>query len=214
MGNDCSALCANVAALPIASIAIQRQSQLVFSTLKITVEPSPEHQARILIDGADWLGPDVMGLDPEMLETELLGKRSGPTLLGRCWSGILGCHDLNLDVARTERSVVWTDHGATLIRFKPDQYEAEVARFASDKSWESVERTVERKLRPIFHGTTIKGGFEFDWASARERRGMVRLSYRKFGRQKFLKFDWDGVSVADAVARAEAFRAERLSHCG
>ena len=185
----------------------------MYRILTITVEPSPEHQARILVDGKDWLGPEVLGLDPEMLETELLGKGAGTLLIGRCWSGIVGCHDLNVEVTRTERSVLWTDHGTIFLRFKPAQYDAEVARFAQDKSWETVERTVEREITPVFRGTTIKGGFEFEWVSARERAGLVRLSFRKGGRQRFLKFRWDGASVADAINQAKAFRAERFSHC-
>lgn len=181
--------------------------------LTIAVEPSPEHQARILIDGKDWLGPEVLGLDPEMLKTELLGKGVGTLIVGRCWSGIVGCHDLKVEVTRTERSVQWSGSGAIFLRFNPAEYDAEVTRFAQDTSWETVERTVEREIKPLFRGTTIRGGFEFEWASARERAGLVRLSFRRGHRQRFLKFHWDGASVADAINHAKVFRAERFSHC-
>lgn len=185
----------------------------MYRALKIAVEPDPEHQARILVDGKDWLGPEVLGLDPEMLETELIDKGVGNLLIGRCRSGIIGCHDLSIEVTRTERSVLWTDHRAILLRFKPAQYDAEVSRFTRDKSWETVERTVEREIAPIFRGASIRGGFEFEWVSARGRVGLVRLSFRKGDRQKFLKFRWDGANVADAIDQARIFRAERFSHC-
>ena len=191
----------------------QRQKMRVHRNLTITVEPSPEHQARLLIDGKDWLGPTVLGLDPEMLKTELLEKGVGTLIVGRCWSGIVGCHDLKVEVTRTERSVQWSRSGALLLRFNPAQYDAEVSRFAQDTSWETVERTVEREIKPLFRGTTIRGGFEFEWVSARDGRGLVRLAFRKGHRQRFLKFHLDGASVADAVERAKLFRADRFPHC-
>ena len=166
-----------------------------------------------MVDGKDWLGPDVLGLDPEMLKTELVGEGVGTLIVGRCWSGIVGCHDVKVEVTRTERSVQWSGPGETLLRFNPAQYDAEVARFAQDTSWETVERTVEREIEPLFRGTTIKGGFEFEWVSARGRAGVVRLSFRKGYRQRFLNFRWEGTSVADAINRAKVFRKERFSHC-
>ncbi|HEX6376888.1 MAG TPA: hypothetical protein VFZ91_14345 [Allosphingosinicella sp.] len=184
------------------------------STLTIAVEAIPEHQARLFIDGKDWLGPEVAGLDPPMLTAELLGKGVGTLLVGRCWCGIVGCNDLKVEVTRRESSVLWSGFGATRLRFDSAQYDAEVARFAQDRSWETVERAARREIEHIFRGTVIRGGFEFEWASTRERAGLVRLSFRKGRRQRFLKFRWDGASVEDAVNRARLFRAERFSHCG
>lgn len=185
----------------------------MYRKLTITVEPSPEDQARILIDGQDWLGPNVLGLDPDVLEVELNAKSVGNLIVGRCWCGIVGCHDVMVEATRTERSVIWTDHNAVLLRFRPAQYDAEVARFTGDKSWESVERSVEREIALIFEGTTIRGGFEFEWVSVRQQVGIVRISFRKDRRQRFLKFRWDGARMADAIQQAKAFRAERFSHC-
>jgi hypothetical protein len=187
----------------------------VHRKLNIVVEQISEidHQARLLVDGKDWLGPERLGLDPPMLEAELIGKSVGTLVVGRCWSGILGCHDLKVDVKRTQRSVEWSGPGAALIRFAPDQYDSELARFAQDKSWETVHRTVAREVGEIFRGTTIKGGFEFTGASTWQRKGVVFLSFRKDHRQRFLKFNWDGVRVTDAVNRAKAFRAARFPHC-
>jgi hypothetical protein len=185
----------------------------VANTLTIAVEASPEDQARLLIDGKDWLGPEVLGLDPAMLTIELLGKGVGNLIVGRCWSVIPGCHDLRVEVTRTESSVHWSGSDATSLSFDAAHYDAEVTRFAQDTSWETVERSAEREIEHLFRGTTIRGGFEFEWASTRERAGLVRLSFRKGHRQRFLKFRWDGASVANAVNRARVFRAERFSHC-
>ena len=70
-----------------------------------------------------------------------------------------------------------------------------------------------REVGHIFRGTTIKGGFEFSGAATWMRKGVVFLSFRKGRRQRFLKFRWDGASVADDINRAKVFRAERFSHC-
>ena len=157
------------------------------------------------------MGADVFGLDPDELEDQLIGQGTGNLLLGRL-EQYLDDDEVRYEVLRTERAVVWTDHEKVLIRFRPEQYDAELARFAADKSWESVERTAERIVTPIFQGTAIKRGFEFEWASARGRTGVVRLAYRKGNKQKFLKFEWDGKNSEDARKRAMEFRAKRLAH--
>lgn len=110
------------------------------NTLKIAVlarSETNEDQARLLIDGKDWLGPEIAGLDPPMLTAELLGKGVGTLLVGRCWCGYIGCNDVTVEVARPARSVRWWGPGGTVLRFTPAQYDAEVARFAQDLSWEA-----------------------------------------------------------------------------
>jgi hypothetical protein len=148
-----------------------------------------------------------------MLKTELLDKGVGTLIVGRCWTGLVGCHDVHVEVTRTESSVHWSGSGAPSLRFDAAQYDAEVTRFAQDTSWETVGRTVEREIEPLFRGTTIRGGFEFEWVSARNQDGFVHLSFRKGHRQKFLKFRWDGASVAGGIDRARVFREERFAHC-
>jgi hypothetical protein len=191
------------------------------NVLTITVKPESEtneDQARLSVDGKDWLGPEVAGLDPPMLATELLDKGVGTLLVGLCWCGFIGCRDVEVEVVRTAYMVRWTRPGFTVLRFNPAQYDSEVARFAEDRSWESVERAAAREIGDIFRGTRIKGGFEFSGVSTRTGKGFVHLSFRK-GRghrgdsYKVLKFRWDGASVADAIQRAKVFRAERFSHC-
>jgi len=186
----------------------------VADTLTIAVKaPSEtnELQARPLIDGKDWLGPEVAGLDPVMLEAELLGKGVGSLIVGRCWCGMIGCNDVRVEVTRNKSYVHWSGSDATGHVFVAAQYDSELARFAQDKSWETLERTVAREVEQLFRGTRIRRGFEFQWAST--SRQEVQLLFRKGDRHKMLKFRWDGASVADALNQAKLFRAERFSHC-
>ncbi|HEX8480966.1 MAG TPA: hypothetical protein VF650_03595 [Allosphingosinicella sp.] len=184
------------------------------STLTIAVKPASETnalQARLLIDGKDWLGPGVAGLDPEMLEAELLGKGAGPLLVGRCWCGTIGCNDVRVEVTRNKAYVHWSGSNAAGLVFIAARYDLELARFARDKSWEPLERMVAREIEHLFRGTGIRRGFEFQraWTSRQE----VNLVFGKGDRHKTLRFRWDGTSLADAVNRARLFRAERLPHC-
>ncbi|HEU0134907.1 MAG TPA: hypothetical protein VFR28_08790 [Allosphingosinicella sp.] len=182
--------------------------------LQIAVDPPSETielQARLLIDGKDWLGPEVAGLDPDMLEAELLGKGIGRLLVGRCWCGIVGHNDVHVEVTRNRAYVHWSGAGGTILGFVTARYDAELARFARDKSWEPLERIVARQVDQLFRGTGIRRGFEFDsaWADRQE----VHLLFRKSHHHKSLKFRWDGASLADAINQARLFRAERFSHC-
>jgi hypothetical protein len=188
---------------------------MVASTLTIAVYPSDNpyfHQARLWIDGKDWLGPECAGLDPPKLAAELLGTSERITV-GRCWNDIVGCHDRTVKVTRTERSVHWSHFGGIRLRFDGPQYDAEVARFAQDRSWESLERKAGREINQVFRGTTIKGGFEFISSEPSRQERLVRLYFGRGTRSKPLKFKWDGTTLADAVNQAKLFRAERFSHC-
>jgi hypothetical protein len=59
--------------------------------LKIEVSPNPEfddfpdHQARIIVDGQDWLGTETIGLDPPDLDEQLSQKDQ--MIVGRCPCG-------------------------------------------------------------------------------------------------------------------------------
>jgi len=76
----------------------------VTSTLTIAVEAviaTNDHQARLFIDGKDWLGPEFLGLDPPMLKTELLAE-DGYLIVGRCRCGYVECSNLSAEIRRTE----------------------------------------------------------------------------------------------------------------
>lgn len=183
--------------------------------LTITVGDNPssnDHEARLLIDGKDWLGSEYMGLDPPRLESELLTDRDGSIIVGRCSCGAEGCGDLIVEVIRSENLVSWSSPETTKVTFDASQYDAEVARFVNDKSWETTGRAVEREVEQIFSGIITIDSFRFDWASTRIQKGLVHLSFSKGLEQKLLEFGWDGASLANAIARAQQFRAEHFAH--
>lgn len=190
----------------------------MINTLKIAVEPSFEtidHQARLVVDEKDWLGKDLIGLDPPML-CEQFSIIEGKLLVGRCVCGVVGCDDKFVDVVREDRLVKWHIQERQTLVFDATQYDTEVDRFSSDKSWETVERAAERENDSILRDTSLKHGFKFEWASARTKKGVITLSFAKPAKnrnhQRLLKFEWDGVSVASAIASAKAFRARRFPH--
>lgn len=181
------------------------------SRLEIVVRPSRtsnDHEARILIDGADWLGADSLGLDPPDLASELRGA-SDTIRVGRCNCGAEGCDDRTVDRAELGDVVTWLTHGRTL-RFDRSQYRDEIERFVADQSWRPVERQVELAVDAIFRGALLEARLAFQWASARIGRNLVHLSFMDGPEQRLLEFSWDGATVESAVDRAHLFRQERF----
>jgi hypothetical protein len=172
---------------------------------------SNDHQVRILVDGQDWLGDEYLGIDPP----EFFSQRSlvgGPLLVGRCDCGVVGCGDLVVQVVRQGDGISWTKGTGSRLEFDYSEYTSVIDRASTDFSWEDVNRTAERFVNGEFHGTTLAGGYIFDWASARVRRGVITLSFSQGGGQKLLEFPWNGRSADDALAAARAFHARILSH--
>lgn len=181
------------------------------SRLTFVVVPSPasnDHQARILIDGADWLGAEALGLDPPDLATELSGD-STTIRIGRCSCGAPGCDDRWVDRSELGERVVWITQGRTF-HFNRPEYLYEVERFISDQSWRTVERRAEQAVEAIFNGALLEGRLAFQWASARIGRNLVHLSFIDGDEQRLLDFSWDGETVASAVERARQFSRERF----
>ena len=101
--------------------------------LKIEVSPNPEfddfpdHQARIIVDGQDWLGTETIGLDPPDLDEQLSQKDQ--MIVGRCPCGEMGCGDLVVEVQRTDKTIRWLDSDGVEALFDTQQFDAEVDRF-------------------------------------------------------------------------------------
>ena len=181
------------------------------SRLAIMVRPSPasnDHEARILFDGADWLGADALGLDPPDLTAELLG--SSPRIrVGRCSCGAEGCDDRIVDRTEFGEVVTWTTADRTF-RFDRSQYLAEISRFVEDQSWRPVERQVEKAVEALFLNTLLEDRLAFQWVSARIARNLVHLSFQDGAEQRLLEFNWDGATVESAVDRGRQFWRERF----
>jgi hypothetical protein len=181
--------------------------------LRLWIQPSPDtndHEARIEIDGADWLDPDVLGLDPPDLLRELSQPNGGTLLVGRCGCGVIGCGDVTVRLHRDATTVAWrsmADEG--VLAFDASDYDAEVARFASDHAWEDLGRTVERLVGDLFAGLKTRNGSDFQWASTRIAPGRVHASFTNtLGHQSLYDFGWDGTTVESAVLGARSFQQE------
>lgn len=181
----------------------------MFNHLRIEVSPSPEsndHQARILIDGEDWLWrAGAIGLDPPDLLKEL-AKQQGPITVGRCTCGCLGCGDVEVDVQRHGTHVEWIATGGALLQFGAAQYDQEVVRFRDDHSWETLGRRVEREVGDVFSGCRTAKGLIFEWASTRIKEGLIHLSFTRSGIQDLRNFAWDGKSIESALNQARILR--------
>jgi hypothetical protein len=183
------------------------------STLAFDIMPSPssnDHQARIRIDGTDWLGQEYLGLDPSRLFGQPALTTGGKLLVGRCECGCEGCDDVLVDVLRQGQEVLWTNAKGLKLHFDSEEYDTVVASAREDFSWEDTERTAERLVSAVFIGVVLDGGYAFDWASARIRDGLMTLSFSKGGTQKLFEFAWDGQSPQDALAGARRFNKDRV----
>lgn len=199
--------------LGIASDTVAEHTTLVTKQLSIAVSPSPssnDHEARIVVDGVDWLGPSQLGLDPPELRVQLGRGDATYVIVGRCECGCVGCDDVVVDVRRSEGIVEWIRHRSEALKFDAQQYDAELVRFAEDYAWEPLEREVERRIEIIFEGAVLEGRFTFNWASARIQRGLVHLSFFDGREQRLLDFSWDTETLQSALDRASAFYCERF----
>jgi hypothetical protein len=187
------------------------------NTLAFEIMPSPsskDHQARIRIDGTDWLGKDYLGLDPPHLFRQSSLTGGGELLVGRCACGCEGCDDVLVHVVRQGQEVLWENTKGLRLRFEKEQYDRVVSATREDFSWEDTKRTAERLVAEVFEGVQLDGSYSFDWASARVHEGMMTLSFSNRGRQKLLEFPWDGRSAQDALGRARRFYTERIGPGG
>jgi len=182
------------------------------NTLTFEMRPSPssnDHEARIRIDGRDWLGQDYLGLDPPRLLAQDSLTVGGRLLVGRCECGCEGCDDVWVDVVRQEHEVLWTNARGLRLHFGREEYDRVVAVAREDFSWEDPKRTAERLVSEVFSGRSLGDGCTFDWASARVREGVMTLSFSKSATQKLFELPWDGESPEDALAEARRFYGDK-----
>lgn len=185
---------------------------LKMNTLAFDLVPSPgsnDHQARITIDGKDWLGDDYLGIDPPDLFVQPALKAGGKLLAGRCSCGCEGCDDVWVEVARDKEQVVWIGDGGIRFHFDATEYDRTIEATGKDFSWEDTKRTAERLVSAFLKDKPMVEGHLFNWASARCQSGRITLSYSNNGIQKLLEFDWNGASANDALANAIRFWEER-----
>lgn len=183
------------------------------NSLAFNICPSPgsnDHQARIIIDGKDWLEEDNLGIDPPEFFAQQALKDGGDLLVGRCSCGCVGCDDIRVSVVRKDAGVVWNVRDGVFYFFSVREYDQVLKSTEGDTSWEEANRTAERLVGDIFRGTTIGEGFSFDWASARIGRSVITLSFSRGGEQKTFEFGWDGATPSTALPGAKCFYKERV----
>lgn len=183
------------------------------NNLAFEITPSPssnDHEAKIRIDGRDWLGQDYLGLDPPRLFAQDSLTAGGRLLVGRCECGCEGCDDVWVDVVRQEHQVLWTNAKGLRLHFGREEYERVVAVAREDFSWENTKRTAERLVSGVFTGRSFDDGYTFDWASARVREGVMTMSFSKSGTQKLFELPWNSESPEDALVGARRFYRDRV----
>ena len=170
--------------------------------LRITVSPNhdyKDHEARILIDDEDLLGRDSCGLDPPDLAHQLASDDSR-IRIGRCSCGTVGCDDVLADRRRGEGIIEWQANGRAIV-FDERDYDREVERFLSDRSWAPVERLAEFAADELLQGRTMDG-LTFDWSSARIKTQVMTFSFSAADEQRLIEFTWDGQTIESAIEAA------------
>jgi len=136
-------------------------------------------------------------------------------VVARCECGEAGCDSTQARIVRDGGVVHWDwsidvplPHGVT---FPADQYDAEVARIADDRSWQGPADAITRLvLERVDRAALAVHGFELSWAAEDYQdatRFQVALFTRDEGFQVFLRFPIPGRSaeqVADDVVTALA----------
>lgn len=166
---------------------------------------SNDHQVRILVDGEDWLGASVLGIDPPEFFTQAALTGGGQLLVGRCDCGCVGCGDVTVQVVRCHEEVGWFNTQNPSLKFSATQYDATVDWAKNDTAWETPNRTAERLSARVLSGLVLSDGFAFQWASTRVRYGVLSLSFLRQGVQRIIDLPWDGRLPESACESAESF---------
>ncbi len=185
----------------------------MMSSLSYQIIASPDsndHQVRLFVDGADWIGESHLGLDPPELVKQLTEHPPSRLIVARCSCGVLGCGDVVATLIRTAKTVEWSCVNRQPVVFDAEHFDNQIRALTNDHSWEPAGRTVERLLDEMFFGKVTDDGYLFEWSSTRFQPFLVMISVRKIQDQKLLEFSWDGETVANALSRGGRFLHERF----
>ena len=190
--------------------------------LQLAVSPAPEDvgdfQVNVFINGVDMAARrGGLGLDPSSVlvpNNEFIATETPHTIaISRCGCGIEGCNDIEATIVRDGDVVHWEWNWLTEppmprgVTFDAAAYDAEVARFAADTSWETPERTAARLIwRDADHDALARRGLRCYWFGNDYRdasRFDIGLRYRD-SHQVFLKAAW-GDRTPEQLAEAVIF---------
>ncbi|MEP4038540.1 hypothetical protein [Pseudophaeobacter sp.] len=175
-------------------------------------ECSNDHEVRLLVDGADVLGADHLGLDPIEFFRFVRPDMAGRVLVGRCGCGCIGCSDVFAEVTIADRHARWQLFNMTY-HFEIAAYRSTLAGVASDHSWEDIGRRVERILTERIRDDNrwATEDTHFDWVSTRCSRHQLTYSFSIGGQQVTFATGWDGQTETDAIAAHDRLFFERFA---
>jgi len=169
------------------------------------------YEVRFIVDGADWIGNDHLGLDPPDLVRQLTEGHEGHLTIGRCACGCMGCDDVSIYVRRTLTSVEWLSHNRATLVFGAEHYDHQVRVLIRDFTWEPINRTVERHLNAMFSSKVTDDGYAYDWSSTRIKSNVITVSLTKDSHQELLEFSWDGETIESGLSLGRQFLQERFN---
>lgn len=144
-----------------------------------------------------------IGMDPYALlipDNRLVATWELTTIpIARCECGELGCGRTDVTIVRNSDKIRWGwSHDRPMRReavFDPEQYDREIARAASDFSWETPVRTAGRLvLTGVDRVALAEKGLRIDWVANDYRDPEVfRVCLRdRRDRQSFVDTLWQG----------------------
>ena len=181
--------------------------------LKLNIEPSFEShdfQVRIIIDSID-IFPELLGLDPVDFFKQDFQKSNSEIIIARCECGIIGCFDTTTKIETDETSILWSISNSVKYRFNIAEYNNCINETRNDKTWETDERKMERKIGSEFISYEYLNGYKLDWVSLRNNENEIKISYSKYNPkgytdQEIIKIDWNGLNQDEAINNARKLR--------
>lgn len=196
-------------------------SRLPAESIRFEIGLAPEHvggfKLLVFVDDVEMTSRGAgVGMSPfdTIIPTNQLVASPDPHTapIARCTCGIYGCGSTDVRIVRDGASVHWDwllktpmDHGVT---FPADQYDAEVARIAADRSWERPQDTAARLiLTGADRDALASRGLLLSWAERDFRDpSQFKVALKGVGvrLQVFLRFPFDEHSPEDVATEAIA----------
>lgn len=184
--------------------------------LRLSVEPAPEcvggFEIQVFVNEVEMTAAGAgMGMDPyDVLipKNRFIAEGNSHRIpIARCGCGTYGCGVTDVSILRDDGKVHWDWHeevpmnrGAT---FAAVDYDAEVARVAADRSWETPDRTAGRLvLANADRDVLAINDLEFGWVANDHRdpsRFCVCLTYAE-NYQVFLYTTWSDRGPSDLAS--------------
>lgn len=174
--------------------------------LNLNIEPSFEShdfQVRIIIDRND-IFPELLGLDPIDFFKQNFRKSNSEIIIARCECGVIGCCDTTAKIELDKTSIIWEISNSTTYRFNIAEYTACINETKKDKTWETVERKMERKIGSEFINYKYLNEYKLDWVSLRNTDNKIKISFSKpnpkgYTDQEIFKIEWNGINQEEAI---------------